>query len=117
MDLGNNKYLATIHSNLEIAKFTKKGNFNAFGINYQIQSRYNKKKEADYYVLKGKWKEINGGWQHGVSTLYKAQSNWSILYTYGSKKTLISLYLKEDLVVNNAPDIQTGVSLKTSIFR
>jgi len=115
IDLGNNKFLATIESNLEITKFTQKGNFNAFGINYQIQSRYNKKEEADYYKLLGKWQEINGGWQHGVTTLYKALSNWSFIYTYGSPKFKLSMYLKEDLLVNNAPDFQTGVSLKLPI--
>ena len=117
IDLGNNEYLATLESNLEITKFTKKGNFNALGLNYQIQSRYNKRAEADYYSLKGKWKEINGGWQHGVSTLYKAQSNWSLIYTYGTQKLQLSCYIKEDLLVNNAPDIQTGISLKMRVFK
>lgn len=112
IDLGNNKYLATIESNLEITKYTKRGNFNAFGINYQIQSRYNKKEEASYFSLKGKWQEINGGWQHGVTTLYKAQSNWSFTYSYGKPNFQLSLYLKEDFLVNNAPDFQTGALLK-----
>ncbi|MCF7560586.1 hypothetical protein L3X39_08045 [Sabulilitoribacter multivorans] len=112
IDLGNNKFLATLESNLEIVKYTKKGNFNAIGLNYQIQSRYNKKEEADYYKLLGKWREINGGWQHGVSTLYKAQSNWSLIYTYGTPNWQLSIYLKEDFLVNNAPDFQTGIGLK-----
>ena len=116
IDLGNNKFLATLEGNLEITKYTKKGNFNALGINYQIQSRYNKKKEADYYTLKGKWSEINGGWQHGVTTLYKAQSNWSFIYTHGRPNMLLSIYLKEDLLINNAPDLQTGISLKIPIL-
>ena len=76
-----------------------------------MQSRYNKLKEADYYRLIGKWQEINGGWQHGFSTLYKNLSNWSFLYTYGQPKFRITLYFKEDFKVNNAPDFQTGISL------
>lgn len=116
IDLGNNKYIGTLESNLEIARYTKKGHFNAFGINYQIQSRYNKKEEADYYSLKGKWREINGGWQHGVSTLYKTLSNWSFIYTYGRPNILLSIYFKEDFLVNNAPDFQTGISLKIPVL-
>ena len=116
IDLGNNKYLATLESNLEITKHTKKGRFNAFGVNYQIQSRYNKKEESGYYKLIGKWKEINGGWQHGVTTLYRALSNWSFIYTYGRPNMQLSLYLKEDFSVNNAPDIQTGLCLKMPIL-
>jgi hypothetical protein len=111
VDLGNNLYLATIESDIEFTKYTKKKNYNSFGINYQIQSRYNKLKEADYYRLIGKWQEINGGWQHGFSTLYKNLSNWSFLYTYGKPKFKLTLYFKEDFKVNNAPDFQTGISL------
>ncbi|GAA4280276.1 hypothetical protein [Gaetbulibacter aestuarii] len=117
MDLGNNPYLATLEGNLELVRFTKRKNYNAFGVNYQIQSRYNKKVEADYYKLLGKWREINGGWQHGVETLYKALSNWSFIYTYGTPKLQLSLYIKEDFVVNNAPDLQTGIGLKVPVFK
>ncbi len=38
IDLGNNPYLATIESDIELTKFTKKGNYNALTVNYQIQS-------------------------------------------------------------------------------
>ena len=117
IDLGNNPYLATVTSSLEITKYTLKKRFNAFSINYQIQSRYNKKREADYYRLLGKWQEINGGWQHGFETLYKPLSSWTFAYTYGHPKVLVSLYLQEDFEVNNAPDIQTGLSLKFPILK
>ncbi len=116
IDLGNNKFLATIEANIEFTKYTKKGNYHAFGVNYQIQSRYNKLKEADYYKLLGKWQEINGGWQNGFEKLYKTLSNWSFIYTYGHSKYKLSLYFKEDFLVNNAPDFQTGISLSFSIF-
>jgi hypothetical protein len=117
IDLGNNPYLATIESDIELTKCTNKGNYNAFTVNYQIQSRYNKVKEADYYRLIGKWKEIHGGWQHGVSTLYKALSFWTFIYTYGKPNYKISFYFKEDFRVNNAADFQTGISLKLPIFK
>lgn len=116
IDLGNNPYLGTAEGNLEITKYTKNGNFNAFGINYQIQSSYNKKKEANYYRLTGKWKEINGHWESGIATLYRPLSSWNFIYTYGSQKLQFSLYFKEDFIVNNAPDFQVGSSIKFSIF-
>lgn len=117
VDLGNNKYLATIEGNIEYVKYTRKKNYHAFGLNYQIQSRYNKKEEANYFTLKGKWQEINGGWQHGVSTLYKAQSNLSFIYTYGRPKFKIAFYLKEDFEVNNAPDLQSGINIQIPVFK
>ncbi|MEC3905401.1 hypothetical protein VOI54_00070 [Tamlana sp. 2201CG12-4] len=116
IDLGNNKYLGTLESNVEITKHTKKGNFNAFGINFQMQTRYSKKEEANYYKLLGKWKEINGGWHNGVATLYKTLSNWNFVYTYGCPKFKLSIFVKEDFEVNNAPDFQTGLNLKLPVF-
>ena len=117
IDLGNNPFLATIESNIEYTIYTKKSNYHALGVNYQIQSRYSKLKEADYYKLQGKWQEINGGWHHGVATLYKAQSNWSFIYSYGRPNYKISLYFKEDFLVNNAPDFQTGLNLQIPLFK
>ncbi|MFD0835367.1 hypothetical protein ACFQ0I_06295 [Mariniflexile aquimaris] len=117
IDLGNNPYLATIESDIELTKFTRKRNYNAITINYQIQSRYNKREEAYYYRLVGKWQEINGGWQHGISTLYNTLSYWTFIYTYGHPKYKIAVYFKEDFRVNNAADFQTGVSLKLPLFK
>ncbi|WP_372753587.1 hypothetical protein [Mariniflexile sp.] len=117
IDLGNNPYLGTFESDLQIAKFTKKKNYNAFSVNFQIQTSYNKKEEADYYRMIGKWKEINGGWQHGFETLYKKLSFWTFMYTYGRPNLTLCVYFKEDFRVNNAPDFQTGVSLKLPIFK
>lgn len=117
IDLGTNKYLATIEGEVEITKYTKKRNYHAFGINYQAQTRYNKKEEGGYFSLRGKWKEINGGWQNGVYTLYEPQVNWNFIYTYGRPNLILSLYVKEDFLVNNAPDLQTGVSIKIPITK
>ena len=114
--MGNNPFLATIESTVEITKYTKKGNYNAFSINYQLQSRYNKKDEAGYYRLIGKWQEINGGWQHGISTLYKTLTNWNFTYTYGMPNMQLAFYVKEDFLVNNAPDFQTGFNIKIPVL-
>ncbi|WP_242158704.1 hypothetical protein [Aestuariivivens sediminis] len=117
VDLGTNRFLATIDANIEFTKYTLKNHFHAFSANYHIQSRYNKLEEADYYKLLGKWKEINGGWQHGVEKLYKALSDWTFIYTYGSSNFKLSLYFKEDFLVNNAPDFQTGIGLQIPISK
>ncbi|MCL5130115.1 hypothetical protein [Algibacter sp. L4_22] len=116
VDLGNNHYLGTAESTVEITKYTKKRNYNAFSINYQLQSRYNKKEEASYYRLVGKWREINGGWQYGISTLYRTLANWNFTYTYGRPNLQLAFYAKEDFIVNNAPDFQTGFNIKIPVF-
>ncbi|WP_298534227.1 hypothetical protein [uncultured Algibacter sp.] len=116
LDLGNNPYLGTAEGHIEITKYTKKGHFNALGLNYQIQSSYNKQDEANYYRLTGKWKEINGHWESGIATLYRPLSSWSLIYTYGTSKLQFSLYFKEDHPVNNAPDFQVGSQIKFPLF-
>ena len=117
IDLGSNPFLSTIEGEIEFTKYTKKGNYHAFGANYQIQSRYNNFNESGYFKLIGKWQEINGGWHHGVNTLYKSLTNWSFIYTYGRSNYKLAIYLKEDLLINNAPDFQTGISVTVPFFK
>lgn len=117
IDLGNNRLLATFEGHIEFTKYTKKGNYNALGVNYHIQSRFNKKEEAEYYRLLGKWQEINGGWHNGVATLYNTLSDWTLIYTYATSKYKLSLFFKQDLDVNNAPDFQTGIALNLPFIK
>lgn len=117
IDLGNNTYLGSLETSIEYTKYTKKYNYHAIGLNYRIQTTYNKLDEANYYRLLGKWQEINGGWQHGVTTLYKTLNDWNLIYTYGHPKYKIAVYLKQDFEVNNAPDFQTGIGLTVPIIK
>ncbi|GAA4236303.1 hypothetical protein GCM10022291_20330 [Postechiella marina] len=117
IDLGNNPYLGTFEGHIEYTKYTKKKHYHAFGINYRLQTRYNKLKETDYFRLLGKWQEINGGWQNGVTTLYATLTDWNVIYTYAHNKYKVSIYFKEDLKVTNAPDFQTGISLMFPISK
>lgn len=112
IDIGNNKFLGSGEAMFEYTEFTKQKHYHSVSANFQFQTRFNNIKEADYYFLVGKWKEIHAGWQNGFEQLYKHQSAWTWLYTYGRKKWKLTIYLKEDLTLNNAPDIQTGFSLK-----
>ena len=115
VELGNNQFLGTLEPQIEYTKYTRKKNYHSFSAHYQIQTRFSKKEEESYYRLLGKWEEINAGWHNGISTMYKNLTAWTFLYTYGTPKYQLSLYLQEDLLVHNAPDVQTGISLKIPI--
>ncbi|TBN00856.1 hypothetical protein EYD45_13600 [Hyunsoonleella flava] len=117
IDLGNNTYLGSFEIHAEFTKYTESGNYHAFGINHHIQTRFNQKEEEGYYKLLGKWREINGGWQNGVATLYHTLLDWNFIYTYGRRNYKLSLFIKQDLEVNNAPDFQTGISLAIPIIQ
>ncbi|WP_158839375.1 hypothetical protein [Polaribacter sp. L3A8] len=112
VNLGNNKYLGSLETMFEFTKYTRKKNYHSVSVNYQIQSRFSKRAEADYYQLVGLWQEIHSGWQNGFAKLYEYQSAWSWLYTYTRKEYSFTIYVKEDLYLNNSPDLQTGISLK-----
>lgn len=115
VDLGNNRFLGSFEGMFEYTKYTAKGNYHSFGVNYMFQTRYNKRAEASYYYLIGLWSEIHSGWQNGVEKLYQNLTSWNFIYTYGRPKYQFSIYLKEDLRLNNAPDVQTGISVKIPI--
>lgn len=114
IDFGNNLWMGSTELNWEFTKYTEKGNAHSFSLNYQLQSTYNKREEADYYFLDGgtTWQDIHSFWQSGISTLYEYLSIYTFFYSYQRKDFSISLYVKEDLKVNNAPDLQTGVSIR-----
>ena len=44
-------------------------------------------------------------------------TDWNLIYTYAQSKYKISVYIKEDLEVINAPDFQTGISLTIPISK
>ncbi len=114
VEFGNNLYLGSGEINFEFTKYTRKGNYHSFSGNYQLQTRYNKREEEDYFVLNGNdtWRLIHSGWHNGFSTLYETLTVYSIFYTYGRKNMSLSLYIQQDFKLNNAPDLETGISLK-----
>ena len=119
VEFGNNLFLGSGELNVEFTKYTRKGNYHAFSANYQLQTRYNKNEERDYYFLDGddNYQNINAGWHNGFSTLYETLTVWSILYTYARKNGSLSLYIQQDFKLNNAPDLETGISIKIPISK
>jgi len=119
VEFGNNLFLGSGEMNFEFTKYTRKGNYHSFSGNYQLQTRYNKGEEADYYFLDGNdtWQNINAGWHNGFSTLYEILTVYSIIYTYGRKNFSLSFYVQQDFKLNNAPDLETGISIKVPISK
>jgi hypothetical protein len=117
VSLGNNPFLGSLETMFEFTKYTRQRNYHSVSVNYQIQTAFNKRDEATYNQLVGKWEEIHSGWQNGFEKLYDYQSAWSWLYTYGRKNYSFTFYIKQDLLLNNSPDIQSGISVKIPISK
>lgn len=114
VQLGSSSLLFSKETMLEYTRYTQKGNYHAIGVNYQLQTPYNKRKESNYTYLVGDWENV-GWWQNGFEKLYQNLSEWTLVYTYARQAWKVSLYLKQDLLVNNAPDIQTGIKIEIPI--
>jgi hypothetical protein len=112
LDFGNNPFIGNFESQIELTKYRLNKQFHTWGLHYQLQTRYFQKKEASYYQLVGDWDAIHSGWHNGIATLYKNLTCWSLVYTFGNPKYHLSLHIQEDFLVHNAPDLQTGISLK-----
>ena len=55
--------------------------------------------------------------KNGFGKLYDCQSAWNWLYRSDRKEHSFTLYIKQDLALNNSPDIQTGISLKIPLSK
>ncbi|WP_420401418.1 hypothetical protein [Flagellimonas sp.] len=109
VDLGTSSVFGSFEGHLEYSKQTPKGAYHSFGLNYRIQTPYNNKKEEGHYVPSSP--DRIARWHEAARHLYKFPSYWSLIYSF-TKKTEISVYLQQDMLVNNAPDIQLGANLK-----
>ncbi|MEM9000941.1 MAG: hypothetical protein AAGB24_11820 [Bacteroidota bacterium] len=105
-DLGTSTYFGSFEGHIEFTKENRKNANHSIGLNYRIQTPYNTKKEEDYYVPFNP--DRIARWHEASRHLYKFPSYWSLIYSY-TKRTEWSIYLQQDMLVNNAPDLQLGV--------
>ena len=111
--ISDREYICNAEAQVEYYKLLKKNSYISFGLNYSIQSSYNIKNENKFYILTGN--RISTHWHYSISHLYRPPEAWNLYFAY-SRNYIISIYLKEDLNVNNAPDVQTGINFQIPIY-
>ena len=111
-DLGTSDYFGSFEGHIEYTIGNRKGANHSFGINYNIQSSYNKKSEQDYYVPHNP--DRLKRWHEASRQMYKFPSFWSLMYSF-TRNLEFSVYMQQDLLVNNTPDFQTGIRIKIPI--
>lgn len=109
VDLGTSSIFGSFEGHLEYCKRTSNQAYHSIGLNYRIQTPYNNKNEESHYVPSSP--DRIARWHEAARHLYKFPSYWSLIYSF-TRKTEISIYLQQDMLVNNAPDIQVGANLK-----
>ena len=66
------------------------------------------------YIIPIRHPDVHDAWGIGTTNLYKNNNYWTLLYSF-TRKVTTTIYLQQDLTVNNSPDIQTGVSVSFKI--
>lgn len=113
VNISNQIFLYSFEGLIDYKKKLKNSNTISYGINYAFQSSYNKKNDFEHIILTGK--RLRTHWQQTLSHLYHNLEGWNIICTYSVKQFSYFIYAREDLKLDNAPDIQTGLGIKMSL--
>ncbi|RUT71623.1 hypothetical protein D0817_02745 [Flavobacterium cupreum] len=113
VNISNQDFLYSFEALVQYKIKLKNKNHLSYGINYNFQTSYFKKKDIDHIVLTGE--RINTHWQKTISHLYDNLEGWNFICTYSTRKFSYFVYFREDLNLDNAPDFQTGIGLKMAI--
>lgn len=109
VNINNTAILFTADWQLSYQGKTNKNNQWEIALNYHHQSPYQSREDTDGIILVGE--RISSHWHYAISHLYDSSTLWSLVFNYATPHYAISVYFSEDIKVNNAPDIQTGVQL------
>ncbi|MGB0403139.1 MAG: hypothetical protein ACPGEG_03515 [Salibacteraceae bacterium] len=109
IELINSPFLFSSEFVLTYTLLTKKKASWTVGINWWAQSSFIEPDKFDDFVLQGE--RTTTHWHLTTTHLYRPLSSNSIIFSYAKKNYSISVYLREDLTVDNAPDAQTGIEI------
>lgn len=113
VNIASKKYLYNAEILLSYQKQLSENRFFAIGSSYFIHSAYNKKDEFKTIILTGE--RISSHWHYALSHLYRTLTYNTLFMSYTVGKLSFSIYVKEDLLVDNAPDVQTGVGINVNL--
>ena len=105
----HSKYLPAFEGMLAYKKLLQHHRFWELGLDFYCLGSYDPSEEFDKITPVGN--RYTSHWHHALTHLYTNSQNWSITFAYGRKYKWM-IYVNEDLKVNNAPDIQTGIGVE-----
>lgn len=109
IEFGNNAFLGHLESAVEYNFVSKGKTTHSFGLDFYIQTSFNKKSEYDYIIPTKNGTSFKA-WNTGVSNLYRNNNYWTLMYSF-TRRVATTFYLQQDFTVNNSPDIQAGISV------
>lgn len=103
-------YLKSFETQIEYRISRNSKRFHSCAVNFYLQSPYKDPKKLSDFVAIGR--RSSPHWYHTFYHAYEYLQNWTFIYSFKRNRWITSLYVKEDFKVDNAPDIQTGISVK-----
>lgn len=110
VELSNKAYIFSLELLLEYVKHINERSYFSVATSWLLQSSYFRKSDYESLVLTGQ--RASTHWHYALSHLYRKLSSNSLVFTYARNNIAFWVYLKEDLLVDNAPDAQTGLGIR-----
>ncbi|MBG6061303.1 hypothetical protein IWX83_001080 [Flavobacterium sp. CG_9.1] len=112
VNFSDRSFLYSFEGLIDYKRKLQNNNTISFGINYTFQTPYNNKNDFNHIILTGE--RVKSHWQETLSHLYENLDAWNFICTYSVKQFSYFIYIREDLTLDNAPDLQTGFGVKMS---
>lgn len=110
VELSNKRFLFALELLLEYVKHMNHRSYFSIATTWSVQSSYNRRSDFDHLVLSGQ--RFSTHWHYAISHLHRQLCSNNLVFTYARGNIAFWVYLKEDLLVDNAPDLQTGIGLR-----
>jgi hypothetical protein len=115
VNISDNAFLYSFEGLINYKKKLKNNNYISYGINYAFQTPFNNKDDFKHIILTGE--RVNTHWQKTLAHLYENLEGWNLICTYSVKQFSYFVYVREDIPLDNTPDLQTGIGVKISLKR
>ncbi len=112
LQLSNKKLLLSSEFLISYIIPNKRNGYFSIATTYFIQSSYNQRKDFETIVLSGE--RYSTHWHYSISHLYRPLTTNYLIITWATKGVASSIYLREDFLVDNAPDTQVGIGIRVS---
>jgi hypothetical protein len=113
VNISNQPFLYSFEGLINYKKKLRNDNYISYGVNFALQTSYNKKNDYDYIILTTDTTRPH--WHQTFTHLYKSLEGWSFICAYSVKQFSYFVSVREDLRLDNAPDLQTGFGVKISL--
>ena len=110
VSFATSNWIYNLSGQFEYKKPLRKNRTISFGLNYFFQSWYDNRTPYNYVVFMGI--RHTTFWPYSMLTLYKHLEGETFVVGYTVGKMYYFTYIREDLLVDNSPDIQTGFGFK-----